>query len=75
MKAETVVPAQGRKANRVLILLVEEIIHSTVKGNARREEKRCSDVNAGVTRIASEPQAVKIAVCARAGDVTMDVEV
>ena len=74
-EAEAVVTTQGGKADGVLVLLVKKIGDATRERNTASDEITGGDVEARVARVAREAQTVEVAVPARAGEVSIDVEV
>src|SRR5437879_7838837 len=82
--AQAVIAAEGGKADGFLVLLVKKIGDAAGERNAADDEITGGEIETGVSRIAIEAragtdvpdeEAVKIAVPASPGDVSIDVEV
>src|SRR5579864_2233491 len=75
VEAEAVVAAKSGKADSLLVLLVEEIGHAAIEGNAPREEAAGRDVETRVAGIPVKAQPVKVAIRPRSSNVSINVEV
>src|SRR5271155_944534 len=69
------IPAERRKPDGVLILLVQEVADAAIGGQAITHEVACSDIESRVTRIASQAEPVEAAVGAHPREIPGAIEV
>src|SRR4029077_3801999 len=73
--AEAEIAAEGGEADGLLISLVEEVGDASVERDAAAEVVTGGEIETGVAGIASEAEAVEVAVGADAGEVAGEIEI